>query len=135
KSCTTVPGPEGYPKCKDWDPIFYAGPEFDMFQGRTMMIVVENFAKAEPEALQEMVTLIKSLSGSNIQVAINTSSLSRDIKAFQADYNTQDVSIVAQDATVLKTIVRSHPGYVLLQDGVVQHKWHHNDIPTKADLQ
>ncbi|MEM6346980.1 MAG: DoxX family protein [Bacteroidota bacterium] len=135
KTCTTVPGPEGYPKCKDWDPIFYAGAEFDMFSGRTLMIVVENFAKAEAEALAEMMALIKSLEGSNIQVAVNTSSLSRDIKAFQADYDSGDLSIVAQDATVLKTIIRSHPGYVLLQDGIVLNKWHYNDIPSKADLQ
>jgi hypothetical protein len=33
------------------------------------------------------------------------------------------------DATVIKTVIRSNPGLVLLQDGTVRGKWHHNDTP------
>ncbi|MCS6992058.1 MAG: hypothetical protein NZL95_09405 [Chitinophagales bacterium] len=33
------------------------------------------------------------------------------------------------DATVLKTIIRSNPGLVLLQGPVVRAMWHYNDIP------
>lgn len=38
------------------------------------------------------------------------------------------------DATVLKTMVRSNPGVVLLKDGVVIAKWHHNDTPLTDDI-
>ena len=34
------------------------------------------------------------------------------------------------DGTVLKTIIRSNPGIVLLQQGVVRGQWHCNDVPT-----
>ena len=33
------------------------------------------------------------------------------------------------DATIIKTVIRSNPGLVLMQDGVVKGKWHHNDVP------
>lgn len=33
------------------------------------------------------------------------------------------------DATVLKAMVRANPGILLVRDGVVLGKWHHNDTP------
>ncbi|MCB9169278.1 MAG: DoxX family protein [Flavobacteriales bacterium] len=39
------------------------------------------------------------------------------------------------DETTLKTIVRSNPGIVLLQQGVVKGKWHANDVPELKDIQ
>lgn len=38
------------------------------------------------------------------------------------------------DATFLKTIVRANPGLVIIKDGTVVGKWHHNHIPTYSDL-
>lgn len=34
------------------------------------------------------------------------------------------------DGTVLKTVIRSNPGIVLLQQGTVRGQWHCNDVPT-----
>lgn len=38
------------------------------------------------------------------------------------------------DATTLKTIIRSNPGIVLLREGTVIRKWHHNDLPSFEEL-
>ncbi len=38
------------------------------------------------------------------------------------------------DETMLKTVIRSNPGLVLLQKGNVVGKWHHNDLPTIEDF-
>ena len=39
------------------------------------------------------------------------------------------------DETTLKTIVRSNPGIVLLEQGKVVGKWHYNDLPDFAEVQ
>jgi hypothetical protein len=38
------------------------------------------------------------------------------------------------DATVLKTMIRSNPGLILLREGTVLGKWHGNDVPEVAKL-
>ncbi|MFM7022672.1 MAG: BT_3928 family protein [Flavobacteriales bacterium] len=40
----------------------------------------------------------------------------------------------ASDGTVLKTIIRSNPGLILLKNGVVLGQWHINDFPDFEDL-
>jgi uncharacterized membrane protein YphA (DoxX/SURF4 family) len=40
----------------------------------------------------------------------------------------------SSDGTVLKTIIRSNPGLVLIEGGVVRGQWHINDFPDFEDL-
>lgn len=130
--CTTVIGPEGYPKCKDWYPYFPEG-EISLFEGNTLMIVMYDVDKAPDDAVAKSVALTKELQGQTLQVvgltASGPSTMKEYIPAHQINY-----PIGYVDATVLKTVVRSHPGYVLLKNGVVQKKWHYNNAPTAAEI-
>lgn len=38
------------------------------------------------------------------------------------------------DEVLLKTMIRSNPGLMLLKDGTILDKWHYNDIPAEEDV-
>lgn len=38
------------------------------------------------------------------------------------------------DAIPIKTMIRANPGLVLIKDGVIQGKWHYNNVPSWTDM-
>jgi hypothetical protein len=46
--------------------------------------------------------------------------------------NNLDIPFFYTDATVLKAMVRSSPGIMLLNNGTVLGKWHYNDTPNPS---
>lgn len=62
-----------------------------------------------------------------------TASSSDEIIDWAKD-NTINFNFCSVDGRVLKTIIRSNPGLVLLKDGVVINKWVDLDVPAEEDL-
>ena len=56
------------------------------------------------------------------------------IKKFVTE-NKLQLDFYTTDDIVLKTIVRSNPGLLLLKDGVILKKWHYNDFPTYEEFE
>ena len=48
--------------------------------------------------------------------------------------NQLDFEFYITDGIVLKTMVRSNPGLIYLENGVVKGKWHENDVPEIHEL-
>jgi uncharacterized membrane protein YphA (DoxX/SURF4 family) len=49
--------------------------------------------------------------------------------------NSNPFSYLFCDQIVLKTIIRSNPGLMLIKDGKVYGKWHYNDLPELQELE
>ncbi|MEZ4776807.1 MAG: DoxX family protein [Bacteroidia bacterium] len=159
KVCTTQMTADGYPKCKDWSfadeemlliDVYRLLPETDsvriktgkayeitptnIFSGPTLLIVTQNINHAEESAMRASAGLSEALKGSGISVvgatATGYSDMEKLIPLYALSY-----PFVFMDETVLKTIVRSHPGYVLMNDGVIVKKWHYNNIPSAQEVQ
>jgi uncharacterized membrane protein YphA (DoxX/SURF4 family) len=64
-------------------------------------------------------------------IALTASSWS-DIDKFKHKHNLL-VDFALVDGTVLKTMIRSNPGLMLIKDGTVIMNWHYNNFPTFSD--
>ena len=62
-----------------------------------------------------------------------TASGTKAIERWQ-DMTGAEYTFCNTDATVLKTVIRSNPGLVLLKDGTVIQKWSHNALPSVDEL-
>ncbi len=106
---------------------------FDEFSGKTLFVVVKDLNEASESDLKTAVGLANALVGSEVKPILLISAIGKDVEAFKAKYQPQ-ACISLQDKTMLKTIIRSSPGYILLNDGVVVEKWSKAAAPSKAEV-
>jgi len=104
-------------------------------EGATLYIVCYGMDKysAEPyeRAAQLALQLGKEAPGISVCAASDVpSSVRRSLSIKDMDA----LCLSSQDSKMLKTMIRSSPGFILLQDGVIQKKWHHNDMPSAEKL-
>jgi uncharacterized membrane protein YphA (DoxX/SURF4 family) len=96
--------------------------------GNKLLIFALDATKTKTRKLKAIKALADSLETRGIKTWLVTASDYNAINTFRNE-NQLSIPYYYADATVIKTIIRSNPGLVLLQNGVVRGKWHHNDTP------
>ncbi len=104
----------------------------EVLQGNKLLVVIHTVEKTNEESLEAIKKLAESL-GNEVETLVVTSSDEASFDAFRHE-NQLAIPYYFGDATLLKTMIRSNPGLILLQDGTVKEKWHFNDIPESAEL-
>ncbi|MFK7971749.1 MAG: DoxX family protein [Bacteroidia bacterium] len=148
--CTTDPGPDGMPKCKDWGEVIYHDyvseeraktdttfvmPEpLKPLTGKVMMVVAYDLKHAPEDALKQSTDLAQALEGAGVKTLLVTSTGPSDAEKVIESTGIQ-YPISFRDKKMLKTIIRANPGYVLLNNGKIVAKWHHNNIPDVTEVQ
>lgn len=123
--------PQDGPKITDFN-IWNDQSDFtqEVFTGNKLLILVQDVSKTSQESFTQINELIAASekSGKNIKPVIITASSSQDFDVFRHEANIS-APYYFGDATVLKTMMRSNPGVMLLKNGVVAGKWHYHDTP------
>jgi uncharacterized membrane protein YphA (DoxX/SURF4 family) len=120
--------PEALPKIGADFSVMEEGKTKELFKGNKLLIVVPVPKKSDYKSFADISTLINALKGSNVVVW----GLSSDKATFEALRHEYQLPIehYSMDTKVLKTMMRSNPGIILLQNGTVKAKWHYNQTPT-----
>jgi len=100
---------------------------------KRVLILISNIAKINERNFDDIATLIRDLRGTEVRVSVISSSSEGEIQALvkQQDW---DVDYFLGDATVLKTIIRSNPGIMVLEEGLILGKYHHNNTPKASQV-
>lgn len=105
------------------------------FQGKKLLVIIPDVQRSEPSAYEKVKALAYEFENkeNSPELMILTATAS-DIFAGFVQQEGITVPYYFVDKTVLKTMVRSSPGFILLEDGVVKNKWHHNNAPEASEL-
>jgi uncharacterized membrane protein YphA (DoxX/SURF4 family) len=101
----------------------------DVFKGNKLLIVIADVQKSQRAGLADLGSLIKGLAGRNVTPLFLTASEEARFEAYRHEFQ-WSAPYYFTDATVLKTMVRTNPGVLLLKDGVVLDKWPAAALPT-----
>lgn len=91
-------------------------------------VVAYSLEEADKQSFVQLQELAASASDAGYSFIGLTGTLPSEITAFKAEQHV-DFDFYNSDDVVLKSMIRSNPGLILLKDGVVMKKWHHNDFP------
>ncbi len=125
--------PEAQPVITDFS-VWNNEGEFteQILQGNRLVVIIHTTEKASTGEISEIKALAASLEGV-AQPLVLTSSGEASFDAFRHAHQLA-IPYYFADATLLKTIIRSNPGLMLLKDGVVVEKWHYNDVPSAGEV-
>jgi len=93
-----------------------------------LIVVAYNLDQANRKAMQKLQSLYEAASMAGYSFIGLTSTLPEEIVAFTKETGAGFEFYISDDV-ILKSMIRSNPGLILLRDGVVVKKWHYNDIP------
>jgi uncharacterized membrane protein YphA (DoxX/SURF4 family) len=107
-----------------------------VLSGNKLILIVQNTNKADRERFPELNKLFGEASQSrkHIGVLTITSTSAGKFDSFRHDVNLATPYAFA-DATVLKSVIRSNPGLLVLHNGTVVAKYHYHDIPALYEVE
>lgn len=98
-----------------------------------LWVVCYDMSLTNSEHLPEINELAKAAESKGIKVYGLSSAGEEQKNAFIKKHNL-DFEFFVTDGIVLKTMVRSNPGLMYLENGTVKGKWHENAIPKVSEL-
>ncbi|MEO6166287.1 MAG: BT_3928 family protein [Chitinophagales bacterium] len=96
-------------------------------------LIAQDMTKTNAEAFEKVNQLATECEKNRVQFMGLTSTPYELLDPIRHELNAP-FSFYYADGTVLKTIIRSNPGLVLLKGSKVLGQWHYNDIPTYEEV-
>jgi uncharacterized membrane protein YphA (DoxX/SURF4 family) len=101
--------------------------------GYQFILVAYDLASTNKQVFRGILPFYKKAAARDIPFLCITSGLAPEIRKFRISQGTAFEFFNADDV-ILKTMVRSNPGLILLHDGVVIDKWAWRDLPEWEEL-
>jgi uncharacterized membrane protein YphA (DoxX/SURF4 family) len=103
-------------------------------EGYTFLLVAHQLQLADDGPIDQINDLYDYCLANGYGFMALTSSGEDEIDSWR-DHTGAEYPFAWTDDTVLRTMIRSNPGLILMKDGVVVNKWSRFNLPDEADLQ
>jgi uncharacterized membrane protein YphA (DoxX/SURF4 family) len=97
------------------------------------LFISYDLATARKEAFHKILPFYKKAVNDGYSFVCITNAVPAEVRKFRIENGTAFDYYLADDV-VLKTMVRSNPGLILLKNGKVLAKWHYHDFPTYEEV-
>jgi len=97
------------------------------------IMVAYDLSTTDTEAFRRMLPFYKNALSDGYSFVCLTSSLQGEIRRFRME-NGAGFDFYSADDAVLKTMVRSNPGLILIRDGIVLAKWPFRNFPSFREV-
>jgi uncharacterized membrane protein YphA (DoxX/SURF4 family) len=125
--------PESDPKITDY--VVYDTEDNNVteetFKGVKLLFLIEKAEETNKKGILEINRMLNQLS--DIEIMVFTSSSPNIFENFRHEVQLAFPYFFV-DSTVLKAMIRSNPGIILIKNGTVLGKWHYNDVPSMQTL-
>jgi triosephosphate isomerase len=102
-------------------------------QGYTFLLVAPHLENANDSQFDRLNSIYEYCLENGYQFYCLTASTHKGISRWQ-DITGAEYPFCNTDETTLKTVIRSNPGLLLLNDGIIIRKWSHNTLPSDGEL-
>lgn len=99
-----------------------------------LLVVMHNLDETKTGKMDELITLQKEAFKAGHLFYIATSAGKDDYDAFNEKHKSNFVFVNGDEQGILKPMVRSNPGLLLIRKGVILGKWHYNTLPDYGEL-
>ena len=102
-------------------------------EGYTFLLISPHLEQADDSQFDRINQIYEYCQDNGYDFGCLTASTARAISRWQ-DITGAEYPFYQADETMLKTVVRSNPGLVLLRQGTIIRKWSHNMLPDETKL-
>lgn len=97
------------------------------------LVVAHDLSKSHEAAFVKIGEFLKEANNIGIYSYVLSSSNQEAYEKVQTATGIE-ADLLTVDQTALKTMIRSNPGIVLLESGMIANKWHYNDLPSFNEI-
>ena len=109
--------------------------EIVSYKGNTYIFIIYSVDEVKDESAKYIKDFVDNAMQNGHRVVMLNSDLPQDYQDFIEKNNISKIKVYNSDDTALKAAIRSNPGLVIVRDGKVVAKYHHNNFPDISKLE
>jgi hypothetical protein len=125
------------PKIKDFSITGTDGADYtaDIIENpeNNFLLICYDLEKTNKDVFGKVNDFAALCKNDKVKMVVLTASTPDVIEKFKAETKT-DLDFYTTDGTVLKTMIRSNPGLMMIKGGTVKDMWHFHSFPSYSDV-